>query len=127
MENPLIEFKGAYYRKGRCTPQSVLVQFDGVVLHVWHMSDPFHRLLTSDVFRLPPAIGRGKRCIKLPNGGRIETDDLNALGTIQSSSHSACICVYLEKSVPGFKIIVAGSVLLLLAGTYLIARQLLSP
>ena len=83
--NPLIEFKGAYYKNSRNEPQSVLVQFDGVLLHVWHMSNPFHRLLTSDVFRLPASIGRGKRHIKLPNGGRIETDNLDALTTIRSN------------------------------------------
>ena len=81
----MIEFKGAYYRKTDNEPKSVLVQFDGVLLHVWHMSNPFYRLVSSDVFRLPASIRRGKRFIKLPNGDRIETDNLDALITIQSN------------------------------------------
>ena len=101
----------------------VLVQFDGVLLHVWHMKDPFHRLLTSDVFRLPPSMGKRKRYIKLPNGGRIETDDFNALSTLQPDTcpvffDSNRTCQY-------FRIIAAGGVLLLLAGASLIARHML--
>ncbi len=124
VEKHVIEFKGAYYRKRHGVPLSVLVQFDGVVLHVWHMSDPFHRLLTSDVFRLPLAMGKRNRCIKLPNGGRIETDDLNALGTLQSNTCSSLIRQ--EKILPYLKFVAAGAVLLLLVGACLIAKYMLA-
>ena len=42
------------------------------------MSNPFHRILSSDVFDLPCSMGKKRRYIKLPNGGRIETDDIQA-------------------------------------------------
>ena len=116
-EPKVIEFKGAYYKKGRSAPQSVLVQFDGVLLHVWHMSDPFHRLLTSDVFRLPLAIGQRKRCIKLPNGGRIFTDDINALQSLPSNPQSTSPIgrSTLWSSIP---IVVAGALMLLAAALF---------
>jgi hypothetical protein len=84
----LIEFKGTYYSRSSKETQSVLVQFDGVLLHVWHMSNPFYRLMTSDVFKLPPALAGGRRQIRLPNGGRIETDDIDALVSLQSSRYT---------------------------------------
>ncbi len=72
----MIEFKGEYYHPYKTKPsQSVLVQFDGTLLHIWHMSNPFHRILSSDVFQ----IKKGTRSIKLLNGGKIETDDMNAV------------------------------------------------
>lgn len=74
----MIEFKGAYIDSNTKESKSVLVQFDGVLLQVWHMADPFCRLLTSDVFRLQPSVGKSKRYIKLPDGNRIETDNVNA-------------------------------------------------
>lgn len=81
----MIEFKGAFYKNKTMPSQSVLVQFDGVLLHVWHMSNPFHRIISSDVFDLPTSMSRKTRYIKLPNGGRIETDDLQALKLLQSN------------------------------------------
>jgi hypothetical protein len=81
----MIEFKGAFYKDKTMPSQSVLVQFDGVLLHIWHMSNPFHRILSSDVFDLPSSMGRRKHYIKLPNGCRIETDDLQALSLLQSN------------------------------------------
>jgi hypothetical protein len=84
----MIEFKGSYYKTNGTASQSVLVQFDGVLLHVWHLSDPFHRIFASDVFRVPYSVTRHRRFIKLPNGGRIESDDINALVQLRTSSRS---------------------------------------
>ena len=81
----MIEFKGAFYKNKSTPSQSVLVQFDGILLHIWHMSNPFHRILSSDVFDLPCSMGGKRRYIKLPNGGRIETDDVQALSLLQSN------------------------------------------
>jgi len=81
----MIEFKGAFYKNKTMPSQSVLVQFDGILLHIWHMSNPFHRILSSDVFDLPSSMGRKRRYIKLPNGSRIETDDVQALSLLQSN------------------------------------------
>lgn len=80
----MIEFKGAYFNKTTNESKTVLVQFDGVLLHVWQMADPFCRLLSSDVFSLQPPIGNSKRCIKLPNGGKIETEDINAFVSLHA-------------------------------------------
>lgn len=80
----MIECKGAYYRTKTSPSQAVLVQFDGVLLHVWHMSDPFHRILASDVFSVQKAIGKSRYYIKLPNGGKIETDNFSAVISLKS-------------------------------------------
>ena len=84
----MIEFKGVYYKSKSSPSQSVLVQFDGISLHIWNVSSPFHRILSSDVFRMPFTPGQ-KRCwIKLPNRSRIETDDIQALAALKSSCPS---------------------------------------
>ena len=83
----MIEFKGAYYKSKSSPSQSVLVQFDGVLLHIWNLSTPFHRILSSNDFRLPFALERPCR-VKLPNGIRIETDDIQALIALKSSCRS---------------------------------------
>ena len=80
----MIEFKGTYFKTKTTPPQSVLVQFDGVLLHVWHMSNPFHRILASDVFQVQNSMGKTRYFIKLPNGAKIETEDANALITLRS-------------------------------------------
>jgi hypothetical protein len=71
----MIEFKGRYFQFPKAQPVAVLVQFDGVLLHVWHLPDPFYRLFTSDEFQIARSIGKAHHIIKLPNGGRVETDD----------------------------------------------------
>ena len=84
----MIELRGVYFKSKSSPPQSVLVQFDGISLHIWNMTSPFHRILSIDVFRLPFNLGQ-KRCwIKLPNGSRIETDDIQALAALKSSCRS---------------------------------------
>lgn len=75
----MIEFKGSYYQSLDAKPTPVLVQFDSVLLHVWHLSDPFYRLFSSDVFHISKSLRNKCRHIKLPNGGRITTDDLTSL------------------------------------------------
>jgi hypothetical protein len=84
----MIEFKGAFYKSKTSPSQLVLVQFDGVLLHIWNISSPFHRILSSDAFRLPFTLGQQRRWVKLPNGIRIETDDIQALNLLKSSCRS---------------------------------------
>lgn len=83
MEMFMIEFKGSYYKRTKANATAVLVQFDGVLLHVWHLSDPFYRLLSSDVFHLSSPLFKGRPRIKLPNGGLIETEDVEAIDALQ--------------------------------------------
>ncbi len=71
----MIEFKGTYSHESNGESHMVLVQFDGVLLHIWHLADPFYRLLSIDVFHLGYSRFRRMHRIKLPNGGRIVTDD----------------------------------------------------
>jgi hypothetical protein len=80
----MIEFNGAYYKDKTAPSQSVLVQFDGVLLHIWNISSPFHRVLSSDSFRLPFSPGRHRSWVKLPNGSRVETDDIQALASLKA-------------------------------------------
>jgi hypothetical protein len=85
----MIEFKGVYYKSKSSPSQSVLVQFDGISLHIWNMSSPFHRILSSELFRLPFVLGK-KRCwVKLFNGSRIETEDVQALAALKIGCRSA--------------------------------------
>ena len=67
----------------------VLVQFDGVLLHVWHQSDPFYRILSCDAFQIATSLIKGQRCIKLSNGDRILTDDIPAADTLSQVDSSA--------------------------------------
>lgn len=79
----MIEFKGTYSNESDNESHVVLVQFDGVLLHIWHLSDPFYRLVSSDVFHLGYARLDRKHRIKLPNGGRILTDDDAAISLLR--------------------------------------------
>jgi len=83
----MIEFRGTYYHNDASKP--VLVQYDGALLHIWQTADPFCKLLKSDVFHLQPDVGKGKRCIKLPNGNRIETHDIEAFRSLVASRRRA--------------------------------------
>ena len=80
----MIEFNGAYYKSKTAASQKVLVQFDGVLLHIWNISSPFHRVLSSGTFRLPFSLGRHRSWVKFPNGSRIETDDIQALVSLKA-------------------------------------------
>ena len=79
----MIEFKGTYSNESDRESHVVLVQFDGTLLHIWHLSDPFYRLLSSDVFHLGFARWNKMHRIKLPNGGRILTDDDTAISLLR--------------------------------------------
>lgn len=78
-ESRIIEFKGTYHQGSDDRSMVVLVQFDGVLLHVWHQSDPFYRIVSCDVFQIAGSLTKRRRCIKLSNGDRILTDDIPAL------------------------------------------------
>lgn len=84
----MIEFNGAYYKNKSSPPQSVLVQFDGALLHIWNISSPFYRIQSSDAFRVPLVLGQRRCWVRLPNGGRIITNDIQALGALKSSCRS---------------------------------------
>jgi hypothetical protein len=79
----MIEFKGIYSNESNKESNVVLVQFDGVMLHIWHLSDPFYKLLSSDVFHLSYSRLNRKHRIKLPNGGCILTDDDTAISLLK--------------------------------------------
>ena len=83
----LIEFNGTYRHESSGDSQVVLVQFDGMLLHIWHVSDPFYRLFSSDVFQLNFSRFSGACRIKLPNGGRVETHDKDAFKQLQNTYH----------------------------------------
>jgi hypothetical protein len=83
----MIEFKGTYLHEPRSESYAVLVQFDGVLLHIWHPADPFYRLLSSDVFHLGYSRFKRVHRIKLPNGAHIETDDNAAMTMLRKRHH----------------------------------------
>jgi len=71
----MIEFSGTYFQFPTSKALSVLVQFDGAELHIWHAPEPLFRIAACDSFRVSVKKGAGCRSITLPNGARIETDD----------------------------------------------------
>jgi len=79
----MIEFKGTYFQQVKSGAMDVLVQYDGVLLHVWHLADPFYRLISSDVFHVAGSAFKPRHIIKLPNGGRIVTDNGQAVDMLQ--------------------------------------------
>ena len=122
----MIEFKGAYINKLTDESKSVLVQFDGVLLHVWHIADPFYRLFVSDVFTLKLSLARGKRCIKLPNGGTIETDDTHALVMLDANYRALDGTDY-NRLLSHRNIIYLACGFILLAGTCYLFNLIFSP
>ncbi|MFZ1984516.1 MAG: hypothetical protein WAU91_08880 [Desulfatitalea sp.] len=75
----MIEFKGFYHPSTHSEAVVVLVQYDGLRLHVWHLAEPFHRLVTSDQFHIALSFVKTRQTIMMSNGGRIETDDRDAV------------------------------------------------
>jgi hypothetical protein len=71
----MIEFSGTYFQFPTSEALSVLVQFDGAELHIWHAPEPLFRIAACDSFRVSGKKGEDRRSITLPNGARIETDD----------------------------------------------------
>ncbi len=110
----MIEFKGTYSPQKNQDKIAVLVQFDGVLLHVWHLAEPFYRLLSSDVFQLPWSLSKGQRCIKLPSGGKIETDDQDALTLLRSKCLSLLGGAYSNHFIQNRLFILFGAVLTIL-------------
>lgn len=78
----MIEFIGSYHQDTKTEAVRVLVQFDEVLLHVWRMSDPFHRVLSSDVFHVSSSPSKDSHAISLPDGSRITTDDAEAVALL---------------------------------------------
>ena len=78
----MIEFEGSFYQQSKVDPIGVLVQFDGIILHIWHLSEPFYRLLSSAEFRISSTFSNGCCAIKLPNGDRVETRDSRAVNLL---------------------------------------------
>ena len=85
----MIEFKGSFYQQSKVDPIGVLVQFDGIILHVWHLSEPFYRLLSSAEFRISPSFSNGCCAIKLPNGDRVETSDSQAINLLSQDRQAS--------------------------------------
>ena len=81
----MIEFRGTYHQKAKNTSVLVLVQFDGVLLHVWHHTEPFYRILSCDVFQSAVSLSANCYIIKLPNGDRVETDDAQAIDQLNEA------------------------------------------
>lgn len=119
----MIEFKGAYSRPPAGKSIAVLVQYDGIILHVWHLSDPFYRLLSSDTFQLSSFPGKKRRYIKLPHGGRIVTDDLEALERIRKKN-PALAGHLMTTLLSNRKVLMAFGVILVIACAWTLAKLL---
>lgn len=120
----MIEFKGTYFQSSKAEPIVVLVQFDGVLLHVWHLSDPFHRLFSSDEFQISGLFGKTRHAIKLPNGGRVETDDTQNFNKLVSN-HKDSAGKEIEILKSNWFIILIGSMALLMGALWMVRSGLL--
>jgi hypothetical protein len=88
----MIEFKGIYYNDNKKKPVAALIQFDGQLLHVWHLTDPFFRLRSSPRFAVKRTNKKEGKMIKFPDGACIETDNNHALETLMekiNASHAS--------------------------------------
>lgn len=74
----MIEFSGTYFQYPTSKALSVLVQFDGAELHIWHAPEPLFRIAACNSFRVSAKKGADFHSITLPNGARIETEDTTA-------------------------------------------------
>lgn len=77
----MIELKGIYHDTSKRNPLAVLVQYDGRLLHVWHLTDPFYRLRSGSEFVIKSMKNRG-RVIKFADGSSIETENTDALNML---------------------------------------------
>ena len=82
----MIEFKGSYYQADNRKVLPVLIQFDGTYLHVWHLADPFYRLISSDDFTIMPGPGGRAGSIRVSSSICVETDDLQELQKLKTNS-----------------------------------------
>jgi hypothetical protein len=86
----MIEINGFYYKKAQNNKTiPVLVQFDGRLLHVWHLSDPFYRVRTSKEFRICSSKNEALKMIRFQDGACIETDNHEILDRLNASSQSS--------------------------------------
>ena len=111
----MIEFKGTYVQKVKSSDIDVLVQYDGVLLHVWHLTDPFYRLISSDVFHIGSANFRSNQIIKLPNGGIIKTDNHHAVDLLMQRHRYA---LHKRTQISPQHLIIALISALMLLGTF---------
>jgi hypothetical protein len=120
----MLEFKGSYKKRDQTDPISVLVQFDGDVLYVWHQADPFYRIATCSDFSISTYQKKSIGRIKLHNGGAIETKDLCVLELLQGKTQ-------LVKNVTSFKFlrirdtVIAAVLVILFFGVWLLTRNCL--
>lgn len=117
----MIEFKGTYSNESDSKSHAVLVQFDGVLLHIWHLSDPFYRLLSSDEFNLGYARLNRMHRIKLPSGGCVLTDDDAAISLLRKH-HRAWAHRLLKNSILLRSIAALLLSLAVLAGTLMLVN-----
>jgi hypothetical protein len=86
----MIELNGFYYKKAQNSEAiPVLAQFDGRLLHVWHLSDPFYRVRTSKKFRICSTKNETLKTIRFQDGACIETDNLEILDRLDASARSS--------------------------------------
>lgn len=83
----MIELKGIYYNDGKHSPMAVLVQFDGQILYVWHLTDPFFRLRSSSQFVVKQIKKKAEKIIKFPDGAFIESENAEALDILMQKSN----------------------------------------
>jgi hypothetical protein len=119
----MIELKGSYYQSDGKKALPVLVQFDGAFLHVWHLADPFYRLISSDDFSIASS-GNGRPGIikATSNNIRIETDDLQSLQKLKTRS-DRLRRVKTRKAIKIPMIIITAALVCLFLGMWLVRQS----
>jgi len=80
----MIEFKGTYFDGRSSKAYAVSIQSDGQRIRIAGNADGLPLLFPLGKCRLTPPLGRTRRSILLPNGGRCDTADLRAFGKLES-------------------------------------------
>lgn len=111
----MIELKGIYYSDSKHGPMAVLVQFDGRLLHVWHLADPFFKLRSSSRFTIKPAKKKREKMIKFPDGACIQSDNIDALDTLMENTRHSITSNHSLFLKNGTLIVIAALILILLA------------
>lgn len=114
----MVELKGIYYNDSKHSPMAVLVQFDGQLLHVWHLADPFFRLRSSSRFMIKPVKKKREKIIKFPDGACIECENTDAFDTLMEN---VCHSITSNRSLflrNGTLIVIAALILILLGASW---------
>ena len=79
----MIEFKGTYFDGQSSRAYAVSIYSDGQQIRITGNADGLPLIFPLAKCRLTPPMGKTRRSVLLPNGGRCDTHDLRAIGRLE--------------------------------------------